>query len=45
MQYYKFQDIIRRKERLATDLYLSDKDLFTEAKNYIAQLNEIFSEV
>lgn len=28
-----------------TELYLSDKDLFSEAKKYIATLNEIFAEM
>jgi hypothetical protein len=28
-----------------TEMYLSDKDLFTEAHRYLAQLGEIFAEI
>lgn len=28
-----------------TELYMSDKDIFSEAKRYIASLNELFSEI
>ena len=27
-----------------TEMYLSDKDLFSEAKRYLSSLNEIFTE-
>ncbi len=41
----KFKDIIRKKEELMTEVYLSEKDLFTEAKRYIGTLQEIFAEL
>ena len=28
-----------------SEIYLSDKDLFTEAKRYMSTLNEIFAEM
>ena len=28
-----------------SEMYLSDKDLFTEAKRYLSQFNEIFGEI
>ena len=28
-----------------TEMYLSDKDLFSEAKRYLSQLNDIFGEI
>ncbi|CDW77411.1 myb-like dna-binding shaqkyf class family protein [Stylonychia lemnae] len=45
IQYLKFLDIVKRKETLVSEMYTSDKDLFTEAKRYITQLNEIFAEI
>lgn len=41
----KFKDIIKKKEELMTEVYLSEKDLFTEAKRYISTLQEIFAEL
>ena len=45
MQLQKFADIVKRKEALISEIYLSDKDLFTEAKRYLSQLNDIFTEI
>ena len=45
IQYQRFEDIVKRKEQLMTDMYLSDKDLFSEAKRYLSQLNDMFAEI
>jgi hypothetical protein len=45
IQLQRFKDIVKKKEELMTELYLSDKDLFSEAKKYIATLNDIFAEM
>ena len=38
-------DIVKRKEAIVCEIYVSDKDLFCESQRYIASLNDIFSEI
>ena len=45
IQYQRFIEIVRRKEALITEMYLSDRDLASEAKRYSQVLNDIALEV
>ncbi len=45
LQNQKFADIVRRKEALITEMYLSEKDLQIDARRYAQSLNEMAGEV
>jgi hypothetical protein len=45
IQYQRFIEIVRRKEALVMEMYLSDRDLSIEAKRYSQILNDIALEV
>ena len=45
MQSQRFEEIVRKKEAIVTEMYLSDRELYADARRYAQSLSDLACEV
>ncbi len=45
MQSQRFEEIVRKKEAIVTEMYLSDRELYSDARRYAQSLSDLACEV
>ena len=45
VQTQRFEELVRKKEALVSEIYLSNKELYADARRYVQTLSDLASEV